>query len=55
MPLTSSFDDTSLSELPLLMAAAKEAEEAAAVEAEFHILGGWLCCVLFFCGVRVSC
>ncbi len=45
-PLTSSSDDTSSSELPSSMAAAKEAKEAAAAEAEFHILRGWLCCVL---------
>ena len=30
------------------------AEEAAAAEAEFYILGDWLCCcVLFLCGMRV--
>ncbi len=51
-PLTSSSDDTSLSQLPSSMTAAKEAEEAAAAEAEFHILGIWLCCVLFLCDVR---
>jgi hypothetical protein len=53
--LTYSTDNASLLKLLSLMAEAKEVEEAAAAEAEFHILGGWLCCVLFLCGVRVSC